>query len=230
MTGKQKICLDENVGRIGLVLYPLYNRECTLKTSDVNIIGINASVVGGATDGILAEMLGGCRTAASKNRRWRKIADIIHTENISLEMPRWNLPLFFRGHEPTETVMNILEKLKTADGIILASPVHWFTMSAAMKNLLDWCVLLEEGWPLNGKPVGFGACGDTDGGQDTVSAMAQVMAHLRCAIPADAMFFRNTSITKRGVPSGCEQEWMVKDAPLVGAAVAETALRRKFGP
>lgn len=196
-----------------------------LKT--LSIIGINASVCDGATDDLLTEMMAGCRNALTKNRRWRTID--IRAESITLEMPHWTLPLFFRAHEPAPAVIDLLAKLKEADGIILASPVHWFTMSAAMKNLLDWCVLLEDGWPLKGKPVGFGACGDTDGGQDTVSAMAKVMAHLGCAIPAEAMFFRNTSITKRGVPSGCEQEWMVKDAPLVGAAVAEAALRRKFG-
>ncbi len=194
----------------------------------LTLLGINGSTSDGATDHLLREMLGRCPLVLTKNRRWRKVD--MQVEIIGLELSPWNLPLFFRGHEPTDTISNILEKMKTADGIILASPVHWFTMSTAMKNLLDWCVLLEDGWPLNGKPVGFGACGDTDGGQATLNAMAQVMAHLECVIPQNAMcFFRNTTITRLKNLEDCEQRWMLTDAPLVGMRVAEAALKNKFG-
>jgi len=198
-----------------------------MPTKILTIIGINGSVLGGTTDNLLTEMLGGCHSALTKNKRWRKIT--IDAQSITLESSLWNLPMFFRGHEPTDTVNYVLEKLKKADGIIFASPVHWFTMSAAMKNLLDWCVLLEDGWPLAGKPVGCGACGDTDGGQTTVNAMAQIMMHLGCRIPQDGMFFRNTSITGLKNLEGCEQGWMLIDAPLVGMRVAEAALKNKFG-
>jgi len=47
-------------------------------------------------------------------------------------------------------------KLRDAQGVILATPVYWFTMSAQMKLFIDrtYAVHDEDGYALTGKDVG----------------------------------------------------------------------------
>jgi multimeric flavodoxin WrbA len=48
-------------------------------------------------------------------------------------------------------------KLREADGIVIASPIYWFTVNAQVKALLDRCYALEGGAPhaLAGKEIGI---------------------------------------------------------------------------
>ena len=64
-----------------------------------------------------------------------------------------------------DDMQSLYPKLRSADAIVLASPVYWFTMSAQLKLCIDRWYALEgpRGNALKGKQIGIVlAYGDTD--------------------------------------------------------------------
>lgn len=103
--------------------------------------------------------------------------------------------------------------LSAADGIILSSPVHWFTMSSLTKSFIDHLTVLEMGgFLLEGKVVSFIATCDEDGGQKTCLDMAGPLIHMGCVIPPYATFFHNKNMEGRS-----EDGWQNNDILLLGA-------------
>ena len=51
-----------------------------------------------------------------------------------------DVPIFNESDDQTETpvIQNLVKKIKAADGVILATPEHNYTTTAAMKNVLEW--------------------------------------------------------------------------------------------
>lgn len=120
---------------------------------------------------------------------------------------------------PPGSTSKLLRKVKGADCIILATPVHWFGVSALMKNFLDHLTTLEaRNFLLEGKIVGFIATLEEDGGMKAVLDMAGPLNHMGAIIPPYAMFFHNTRVAKLS-----ERRWMLKDHKLVGSNVVKLA-------
>ena len=203
----------------------------------VNIIAINGSIREGETDRMLDDMSSQCHQvrACQYVRTLRQITTIGEWRTVRVAVTKiqladeWHVPLFFRDQTLPPLVIRLLNVIVKADGIIMASPTNWNGPSPAMTNLLAYLENCEkaEGWPLKDMPVGFGACGDTDGCQTTIDRMAATMMHLRCKIVTDGMYYRNTTIQQLDL-TGREQEWMNTDAPLVGTNVLEAALLNKI--
>ena len=64
-----------------------------------------------------------------------------------------DVPIFNESDDRTETpvIQNLVKKIKAADGVILATPEHNHTTTAAMKNVLEW--LSFKVHPFQDKPV-----------------------------------------------------------------------------
>lgn len=64
-----------------------------------------------------------------------------------------DVPIFNESDDQTETpvIQNLVKKIKAADGVILATPEHNYTTTAAMKNVLEW--LSFKVHPFQDKPV-----------------------------------------------------------------------------
>lgn len=64
-----------------------------------------------------------------------------------------DVPIFNESDDQTETpvIQNLVKKIKAADGVILATPEHNHTTTAAMKNVLEW--LSFKVHPFQDKPV-----------------------------------------------------------------------------
>ena len=64
-----------------------------------------------------------------------------------------DVPIFNESDDQTETpvIQNLVKKIKAADGVILATPEHNRTTTAAMKNVLEW--LSFKVHPFQDKPV-----------------------------------------------------------------------------
>ena len=64
-----------------------------------------------------------------------------------------DVPIFNESDDQTETpvIQNLVTKIKEADGVILATPEHNHTTTAAMKNVLEW--LSFKVHPFQDKPV-----------------------------------------------------------------------------
>jgi multimeric flavodoxin WrbA len=56
-----------------------------------------------------------------------------------------------------DDMQQLYPQLLEADGLVIASPVYWFTVSAQTKLFMDRCYALvaEDGWALRGKKVGI---------------------------------------------------------------------------
>lgn len=76
--------------------------------------------------------------------------------NASLEVVDISgLPIYNEDLEALgtpEIVNNFVKKLEEADGFVISTPEHNLSVSAALKNALDW-VSRAQSRPLSGKPV-----------------------------------------------------------------------------
>lgn len=91
-------------------------------------------------------------------------------------------------------VEEVFAKILWADGVIFASPVHWFNVSALMKILIDFMAKREApDFPFAGRCAAFVVSCEEDGGQAAISAMAAPLCHLGFSIPHFCMLFHNSS-------------------------------------
>lgn len=79
-------------------------------------------------------------------KHYRELAEI---EILDIK----DVPIFNESDDQTETpvIQNLVKKIKAADGVILATPEHNHTTTAAMKNVLEW--LSFKVHPFQDKPV-----------------------------------------------------------------------------
>lgn len=87
----------------------------------------------------------------------------------------------------------VAKAVKSADLIVMATPVRWFNVSALMKELLE---KLEEGpdYPLQDKIAYLVAVGDEDGGQQAINQMFAPLSHMGFWFPPYASQFINTNM------------------------------------
>ncbi|HFB83709.1 MAG TPA: flavodoxin family protein [Thermodesulfatator sp.] len=89
----------------------------------------------------------------------------------------------------------ILQKIREAEGIILASPIYWYNVSGPMKNLLDRLTCLEnmahiEGYSyLEGKVAAAIAVGKDTGAMMAISSMLLSLNSMGAILPAWAMAY-----------------------------------------
>jgi multimeric flavodoxin WrbA len=93
------------------------------------------------------------------------------------------------GCNEQDDMRELYPKLRQADGIILASPIYWFTLSAQTKLFIDRWYALEgqKGSALRGKQFGFlFVYGDTDlhtsGGINAVRTCEDMCRYLKAPI------------------------------------------------
>ncbi len=183
----------------------------------LRILGINGSRRHGATESLLVRAMAGCTRTINRTR------PAIQTNTIHLVCT--DLPMFFESNAGNVKVAALLDECMRADGIIIATPVHWGGASAAVVNVLSWMTELEEGWKLKGKAFGCIAHCDTDGGQSACNAMVTTLTHLGMVLAPFGTFYFNSSMADKS-----ENQWMLTDADLLGSNVAELAyvLKKQF--
>ena len=133
-----------------------------------------------------------------------------------LELP------FFHGNyvtEPPADHEELWKKIKEADGFIFSSPVHWFNVSASMKNFIDWLTTLEiETFNLEGKVAGAIATCEEDGGQSALNNMVAPLMHHGVFFPPYSTLFYNLNMN-----TSSENDWMNKDVDLLATNVVKMA-------
>lgn len=84
----------------------------------------------------------------------------------------------------------IVNKMLLSDGIIFASPVHWFSVSSLMKTLIDRLTSLENREKyFDGKVAGFVAVAEEDGAINTIVHMVSVFNFMGFLIPPYAFVY-----------------------------------------
>lgn len=107
-----------------------------------------------------------------------------------------------------------IRRMIAADGLVLATPVHWYNVSKEMKALIDE---MPDGprYPFDGKPVMFIAVCNEDGGQQAINSMMAPLNGMGFVVPPYAGVFHNTSIRGHG-----EVGWQLADIKDMGKRLA----------
>ncbi|MEK7212296.1 MAG: flavodoxin family protein [Patescibacteria group bacterium] len=128
--------------------------------------------------------------------------------------------------ENTKDDMPKLQKLVlAADGIIFASPTHWFNVSTPMKAFLDRLTSLEHyGFLLEGKVAGIITYGPQGGALNAALAMLAPLIHMGLSIPPYGLVF----------DEGRQEKWVKDDLKLLAKNVllqvkAQKELGLKWG-
>lgn len=106
-----------------------------------------------------------------------------------------------------------MSEKKKPDGFVFATPVHWFNMSASMKNFIDWLTTLEvNSFLLEGKIGAVITTCEEDGGQKTINdIVAPLMHHGVIFYPYSSLFF-NLNMNKSS-----ENDWMNRDLSILSS-------------
>jgi len=118
-----------------------------------------------------------------------------------------------------DDMKKVYDLLINSDGFILATPVYWYSPSAAMKNVIDRLTALENmihidghSW-LDGKVAGFIATGNDSEAMFAVAQLMTTMNSMGVVIPPWSMAYTN----ELGEP--LENKAFVTDALNVGRSV-----------
>ena len=128
---------------------------------------------------------------------------------------------FYHGEYTAETppgAEQLFQSLSEADGLILSTSTWWFNVSGLMKNFIEHLTVFsfrgEYGYALCGKVAGFIATCEEDGGQAAINAMVSPLVHMGFLVPPQSMLIYNINMAEKS-----HDQWMLKDAPLIGLNV-----------
>ena len=111
-----------------------------------------------------------------------------------------------------DDMAELTKNLLQADGLVFASPTHWFNMSSLMKIFIDRLTSLEDyGFLLEGKIGGFIAYGPQGGAFNNVSLMSTIANQMGLIIPPYGMIF----------DEGRKDGWVIKDCKLLAKNMIE---------
>ena len=125
----------------------------------------------------------GSLRAKSTNLTALKIAgEALQGQNVDFEILNYNdLPVYNGDIEAAgipDSVKSLYSKIKDADGVVIASPEYNYSISSALKNLLDWVSRIQPS-PFDKKPVAvFSVTGGPSGGARSQYDLRKVMIFL----------------------------------------------------
>lgn len=161
------------------------NQNQATKVKSFFILGVNGSP---NKNGRVFKMLQ--KTISEIKKRGVK-TQIIHLTDYKITPHNGKLnPKTFL--EKTKDDMPKLQRLiLEADGIIFATPTHWFNVSSLMKLFLDRLTSLEDyDFLMEGKVAGFITYGPQGGGLNSAMLLTMTANHMGMAIPPYAAIFR----------------------------------------
>ena len=126
--------------------------------------------------------ISGSLRVGSYNTRLLKAVEAAAPDTLRLDIitPR-GVPLYDGDEEEKQGIPSIVEELKerirAADGLIIASPEYNFSVPGVLKNMIDW-LSRGERQPFNGKPIGI------MGASTSPVGTARAQYHLRMALQA----------------------------------------------
>ena len=78
-----------------------------------------------------------------------------------------------------QTVLTIADKIKESDGVYMCTPEYNYSISAALKNLIDWLSRCKN-TPLVGKPLAIASCSaGPSGGLRAIYDLQKILIYLR---------------------------------------------------
>ncbi len=113
-------------------------------------------------------------------------------ETRLLDLKTLRLPLYDDRPDPEtypEDVFRLIEEVRWADGLLLATPVYHGTLSGSMKNALDFLELLAEDDPpwLGGRAVGLITVAGGSAGTNAINSLLFTCQTLRAWVAPTAV-------------------------------------------
>ncbi|WP_367129038.1 NADPH-dependent FMN reductase [Saccharothrix sp. HUAS TT1] len=97
------------------------------------------------------------------------------------DLPLYNADL--DTDEPPAAVADLRDRITAADGLLIATPEHNYSIPAALKNALDWASTPLPRWALQGKPVAIAGASPTAMGTARAQlALRQVFLWTDCDV------------------------------------------------
>ncbi|MDR7301756.1 FMN reductase [Haloactinomyces albus] len=181
----------------------------------VTVVGIGGSVRSDSqSERALHAVLAGAREAGAK----------VHAiTGSSLVLPFFDPSVT----ERTDNAHELVEALRAADGVVIASPGYHGTFSGLIKNALDYVEDLREADRpyLEGRAVG--CVGTAYGWQATVTTLQQLrsVVHALRGWPTPLGAAVNSTETRLGPGGECSDPKVVSTLHTVGRQVTDFALR-----
>lgn len=136
-----------------------------MSAPDRHVLGVVGSLRRGSYNHLL---LRHAATAAPERLRIEVVPDLIDLPLFNEDLETDGLP---------ESVVALHERIRAADGIVLATPEYNFGVPGPVKNFLDWASRPPGRSPLRGKPIALmGASTGRTGG--TVQCQGQLRVSL----------------------------------------------------
>lgn len=119
------------------------------------------------------------------------------------------------------SITTIQKKIRNADGLIIATPTHWFNVSILTKRLIDevFWDFSDTPFELEGMPLGIIANCDEDGANQAIASIAMPLNHCGLFVPPFGTLIHNTSMPGHG-----ENGWQ-NDAEYIGKQIAKYVLK-----
>jgi multimeric flavodoxin WrbA len=150
------------------------------------IIGVSGGKKGGRTSGYLKQ----CLEEASRAGAKTKLVELSDLNILSLAKAAKDPELDTPDKMKSDDMGALLKEVQNADGIVFATPVHWFGPSSEMKIFLDRLTPLENaGFLLEGKVSGFIAYGNEEGRVNTLMGLSAATNHMGMFSPPYAMVY-----------------------------------------
>jgi multimeric flavodoxin WrbA len=139
----------------------------------------------------------------------------IKTELEILEQNNFIQNIF--SNKKDEIIKYYQDKLRSASGLIIATPTHWFNVSVQIKTFIDvvFWDFSDEPFELLGKPLGLIATCNEDGANQAMASIALPLNYCGLFVPPFGMLIHNLSMPKHG-----EKGWQ-NDAESIGEAVVD---------
>jgi FMN reductase len=137
-------------------------------SSPVTVIGLGGSMRTGSTSlTALRTALDGAASAGADTRL--------------LSLKELNLPMYTPEHSIPDGARHLTDTIAEAQAMIWSSPTYQGSISGALKNALDWLILLAEHKPpyLTNKPIGLVATAGGVQGLQSINAMEFSVRALR---------------------------------------------------
>ncbi len=198
------------------------------KTKKPFVLGINGSP---HKDGIVMQLLNRVLEGAQKEGAETKVIHLyelnsVRTPGYYSQDPNKETPSMM----PQDDIVKLYPEILRADGLVLATPVYWANMSAAMKDFIEHLTPLEnDGFQLEGKVAAFiSASKENEGGLEMAAMlMVGALAQMGVLIPPNSVLWHPAkwNNTDRQAVS-----WAWEGSPMVGRNMVKTIKMFKKNP
>jgi multimeric flavodoxin WrbA len=191
----------------------------------LRVLGVNASA---RTDGFTAELLDEVLEAARRKGAETERLDLVKhpfpfcAGNYSLDPASCGPEACVQG--PWDAFGRVAERILTADAVVFATPVYWFSASARMKALLERMTSMENQGLLNlGKPMALLAVAEEEGAAQALAQMLLPLSYMGFVLAPLGLVYAH----RRGKGTLKEDLEVLEDARIAGENLVLMAERLK---